>query len=194
MSTLTYAKRKRLKQELEGWLQKRRFHVFLTLTLNTSSSADAVSRKFKAWLAQVDRWLIGNNWHKDATNCVFAVAAVEHLNTNAHLHILLRLPRHARHKSPLRQAKKYFRFWTKVIRSGGCCLSTGPDQGAVSYILKCATDEDAFNSIMFSNQFHGKSRRKCRRKTARYRARGFNLGENVNCKIIITHKPRSHRE
>lgn len=156
-----------LRDAFAEFLNEMEFHFFVTLATNAPGDFWRARDKFKHFLQRIDRQVAGRNAHRNPSRRVFAVAALEHPNTNLHLHALLRMPSFAPNLPAIAVTStdhpdwkatasywipKFDRAWGSFVPQGDC--KTLPyRQGATEYTLKGAHVPAAYEQLMFSTEF-----------------------------------------
>lgn len=161
----TYSRRKQIQRQMIHFWSKRKFHIFVTLNLNRRASYDDAREFIRHWLARVDSKALGRKWATFRKRRTFAVASLEHPTSNAHFHVLLRLPHRLRGLPRLEVRQMLSDAWEGVcpggdlfhdpsehtIRRGDFKRSTRP---FASYTGKGWHDAAAFARMIVSTEFH----------------------------------------
>ncbi len=93
----------------------------MTLNFNRDTDYTAARKALKAWHARVDKALLGGSWSRKARNeRTFFIACVEHLDSNIHWHVMLRLGEGADTKRFDAVAEQ---CWEKLVKSGSLELA-----------------------------------------------------------------------
>src|SRR5262249_9744020 len=88
--------KKKIRASYVDWLVGLDVDWSVPLNYNRAITLNGIRSKLRAWLARVDSEFLGRHWYERGEARVFAVAVVEHLDANVHLHMLLRMPAPAR--------------------------------------------------------------------------------------------------
>jgi hypothetical protein len=112
--------RKQLANEYVKWLPELEFDWWITLNFNRPVALPGVRNQFGAWLARIDRQYLGHNWCRRGNERAFAVAVVEHPQTNVHIHALLTMPSTARAWRRPYQRESMKKHWQKLEPAGQC--------------------------------------------------------------------------
>lgn len=114
--------------------QRLNLQYFVTLATNRSGTVDGIRRQARDYCARIDRKLLGHMWHKHPAEArTDGLFFVEHVNSNIHLHGLLRFP--TGNEEGLRMTSAL--IWQKICPSGSVTLThirSLPD--AVRYCTK----------------------------------------------------------
>jgi hypothetical protein len=113
-------KRTLITNAYEDWLAALDVDWWVTLNFNRPITLAGVRSRFRAWLARIDRQFLGRNWCRRGEDRAFAVAVVEHLHTNVHMHAVLRLPTPARALRRPNQSEAMQKHWRKLEPGGQC--------------------------------------------------------------------------
>jgi hypothetical protein len=105
---------KRYRKEFVEWLIRENLPYFDTFTANRECSLYEMEYKVRQWHARVDRFLLGRNWAKKVEKRTVGVAFFEKLETNIHVHTMIRLASSKRELSDERMAK----FWNLLMPGG----------------------------------------------------------------------------
>jgi hypothetical protein len=152
------AKIRLLKKSFVRWLTQEEFDLFATLNLNTESTPQRLRSAFKALLARLDRHFLGRDWCNFPSRLrTKAVAVVENLDTNPHMHVLMTLPRLGRKLSIRRQRRIIDHYWTSLFPSGSTNVQAIYDaKHLVPYLAKRLKRPGYFEKFMLSQEFHNK--------------------------------------
>jgi hypothetical protein len=153
----SWKKRKEISAAYAAWLADIDVDWWVTLNFNHRPiTLPGVRWKFRAWLARIDREFLGHDWCKRGGARAFAIAVVEHFQTNTHLHVLLRMPAPARALRRPYQSEPMQRHWRKLMPGGqwdGDLIYAR--EGVVRYMCKeLAFSEHLEGGIMISTEFH----------------------------------------
>ena len=162
MPSRTYHQRKRLRRVFLRFLADEKFHFFVTLNTNNPMLPDTLRLLFKDWLARIDHRAFGKMWSTtESRRRTFAVACMEHLDSNAHMHVLVRLPRKLWELSKRKIVDLMELFWETVCISGELhkiTINWGSTHRKlrpfIGYTGKKWTNEEAFSQMMISTEFH----------------------------------------
>ncbi len=92
MAQGTIAHNKRIKKAMNEMVRDMDAEYFVTLNFNRDTNYEAARKALRAWHARVDKALLGGSWSRKARNeRTFFIACVEHLDSNIHWHVMLRL-------------------------------------------------------------------------------------------------------
>ena len=154
------------RQSLTQFLDGYGFHLFITLATNRTGKEDFARDKFKGFMARFDSHNAGRNWQKKSELRSVAVASIEHMDTNLHLHIVLQIPElvMARHQIKKGIYKKKWEalanYWRPTIEEiwNGISPQGNADtlpywKGASSYFMKGAGNRVSYESLMISTEF-----------------------------------------
>ena len=110
---------KRRHQLAKAWIDhwaKEPFHYFVTATFNDERPVASAHRALDRWHKYIDRKVVGSaHTKKPLSERVFFVAMFEHLDTNIHAHMMLRLPELSKFKRFTDHAENE---WRKIVSSG----------------------------------------------------------------------------
>jgi hypothetical protein len=153
----TYARRKIIQRAMANWLAKLPCEWFVTLNFNRDATFNQVRHKFGKWLQRIDRQILGRNYARRGNDRTIAVGIHENLNSNAHIHMLLKFPESARNLSKRKLRKISKTAWTKIVRSGKVDFQRARNNNIVArYISKGTSDPKAYSQIMLSSEFHNR--------------------------------------
>src|SRR3974390_1919850 len=79
-----------LREALADWLASQHWDYFVTLNLNATSSLSTARRHLKGFWNRFDRKLLGPKYSRKTKQRTLIVAFMEHINSNFHLHCLVR--------------------------------------------------------------------------------------------------------
>ncbi len=120
MAQGTIAHNKRIRKAMNEMVRDMDAEYFVTLNFNRDTNYEAARNALKAWHARVDKALLGGSWRRKARNeRTFFIACVEHLDSNIHWHVMLRLGESAdtqRFEAVAEQC------WEKLVKSGSLKL------------------------------------------------------------------------
>ena len=156
----SWQERKEISAAYAAWLADLDVDWWVTLNFNRPITLIGVRWKFRAWLARIDREYLGHNWCRSGDERAFAVAVVEHLHTNIHLHVLLRMPTPARALDRPYQSESMVKHWRKLERTGQCVVEWIYDiAGVARYMSKELTTSGHLEDCLFvSTEFHNDRR------------------------------------
>jgi hypothetical protein len=133
------------------------FDLYVTLVFNRERNLARVRRQYGQWLARLDREHLGRRWYRrDRDERTFAIAAIENLSTNVHLHALMRLPEAGRKLSYPAQAHSLRADWSELEPAGSCDVQKIYNlRGAAGYISKQLDRRGYFeNCMIISSEYH----------------------------------------
>lgn len=88
----TYYERKRLQKAMRDFVIEQGADYFVTAAFNRNISRDNAQRKLYRWHAYIDKKLLGKNWCAAPPERRLKFAAfAEHLSSNLHWHIMVKL-------------------------------------------------------------------------------------------------------
>jgi hypothetical protein len=128
---------------------------FVTLNANGAKTYEGMRTALKGWHARVDKRLLGGSWQrKAAEQRTQFIGCVEHVHSNIHWHLLLKLGAGA-------EAERFEAVadgcWQKLIRSGSSCvqkLATAEDMGRTArYMTKELWQQKAYDGFVLSGEF-----------------------------------------
>ena len=155
------------RQDLVKFLDQYGFHLFITLATNRPGSEAFARDKFKGFMARFDRNNAGRSWHKNLNMRSVAVASLEHMDSNLHLHIVLQIPELVMSQHPIKKGKfkkrwrRLAKYWEPTIKQiwGELCPQGSADilpylKGASAYSMKGAGNRISYENFMLSTEFH----------------------------------------
>ncbi len=155
MTTGTLFERNKLRRAVRDFSIDQNVGYFITANFNRVTNDAAARKTLKAWHAHVDKQLLGGSWSKKTSGVrTFFLAYVEHLNSNMHWHLLLRLGANADDDRFVEVAAD---CWQTLVRSGSMDvrkLNTDADKArAASYATKELWRDDALVRFIVSTEF-----------------------------------------
>src|SRR5690349_3967746 len=88
-----YSKRREFRDAWRSFLTEHSFDLHVTLMFNRPTTLEGARKDLKAWLARLDEHWLGRAWsRRPSEERTFAIAFVEHPESNLHLHVLVRIP------------------------------------------------------------------------------------------------------
>ncbi len=147
-----YTFNKRLNDELQQFIVDFDGDYFVTAVFNRETNLAGAEKRLEHWSNCVNRKLYGKKWFKlPATDRLQYIGAPEHLNSNLHWHMTLKL---AGGKKDWRFAFIAPKLWQKYNQSGSMDVQkvlTAQDQITVgSYITKDTWLPSNYNSVKYS--------------------------------------------
>ena len=128
---------------------------FITANFNRDSSLNSAKKTLGHWSAMVERSLLGKHWYKkEAHERISFFAFAEHLDSNLHWHLMLRLPDE--------NMKNHFRmiaanYWKQIVKSGSMdiqpILSEQDRIKASSYVTKDLLKTENYLAFTMSTEF-----------------------------------------
>jgi hypothetical protein len=145
---LGYAMRRLARAEMVEWLPTLGFEYFVSFATNREMTINGVHSKVRAWLARVDRYLLGRNWAKaPRDDRTLLVGYIEKPDLNIHMHAMVRLAVSDK-ILPVWRATEY---WLDLVKSGDFDMQCINDQTAVAhYITKVVTNPVLYESFYIS--------------------------------------------
>ncbi len=149
------ANNKRVRKAMNEMLLDMDPEYFVTVNFNWDTNYEAARKTLKAWHAFVDKALLGGSWSIKAQNeRTQFVAFAEHLESNLHWHLLLRLGDGA---DAARFEAVADRCWKKLVISGSVHLrhlDTEEDKVCkANYGTKDLWQQRAIESFVLSREF-----------------------------------------
>ncbi len=149
------ANNKRVRKAMNEMLLDMDPEYFVTVNFNWDTNYEAARKTLKAWHAFVDKALLGGSWSRKAQNeRTQFVAFAEHLESNLHWHLLLRLGDGA---DAARFEAVADRCWKKLVISGSVHLrhlDTEEDKACkANYGTKDLWQQRAIESFVLSREF-----------------------------------------
>lgn len=128
---------------------------FVTLNANGAKTYEGMRTALKGWHARVDKRLLGHSWsRKAAEQRTQFIACVEHMNSNIHWHVLLKLGAGA---DATRFEAVAEGCWRQLIDSGSACvqqLTTAADvERTARYVTKELWQQKAYEGFVLSGEF-----------------------------------------
>ena len=125
---------------------------FVTLNFNRDTNYEAARKALKAWHAFVDKALLGGSWSRKARNeRTFFIACVEHLDSNIHWHVMLRLCEGANTQRFEAVAEQ---CWEKLVKSGSLKMwHLETDLEEARYTVKDLWRQKAIELFVLSTEF-----------------------------------------
>jgi hypothetical protein len=139
-----------------AWLADLDVDWWVTLNFNRPMTLHGVRTKFGLWLARIDREFLGHNWCRRGEERALAIAVVEHLHTNIHLHVVLRMPTPVRASRRPYQSESIQKHWRK-LEPGGQCVedSIYAKEGVARYMCKeLPFSRHLEECLIISSEFH----------------------------------------
>jgi hypothetical protein len=139
-----------------NWLPNLDVHWWVTLNFNRPITLLGVRSQFSAWLARIDHQFLGHDWCRRGEKRAFAIAVVEHLQTNTHLHALLRMPAPARALDRPYQMDSMAKHW-RELEPGGQCVEDliYAKEGVARYMCKeLPFSGHLEDCLIISTEFH----------------------------------------
>jgi hypothetical protein len=154
--TKTQAEIRRLQKGWIRWMGQEEFDLFVTLNFNTDANYRRLRSAFRALLARLDRHFLGRGWCKVPSPMrTKAVAVVENLDTNSHIHVLMTLPRRGRKLSIHEQRQIVGDYWSILVPSGSANVKEIYDaKPLIRYFAKQFKRPGYFEMFMLSTEFH----------------------------------------
>lgn len=150
------AVQKQYKKQFRDFIAEQDMDFFAVLTVNRPASLPFLRDKFGEWLGRVDRKLLGRNWQEDDAARTFAIAIPEHLNSNTHLNVLVRLPFSFRDLPETAVGSILDGIWGKLVPSGHAHVEAIKSTARVSsYASKELWRIDDFDRVILSTEFQG---------------------------------------
>jgi len=151
----TIANNKRVRKAMNEMLLDMDPEYFVTLIFNWDTNYEAARKTLKAWHAFVDKALLGGSWSRKAQNeRTQFVAFAEHLESNMHWHLLLRLGDGA---DAARFEAVADQCWKKLVISGSVHLrhlDTDEKKACrANYGTKDLWQQRAIESFVLSREF-----------------------------------------
>ena len=130
---------------------------FVTANFNRNTNIEAARKALKRWSAMIDRRLVGKHWSKkNADERMFYFAAAEHIHSNLHWHMLVRLPNEKMKQSFNWIASNY---WKQIVKSGDMnvqLIDNSKDKiKATNYTAKDLWRTENYNTFTISTEFSG---------------------------------------
>ena len=140
-----HSETKHYKKALEKFIMDRNLPHFVTFNFNRRCSANAANKYIRRWHARVDRYLLGRNWSKKASDeRTEYIGFIENIESNTHVHTMLRYAQSNR-SVPI---DVQIAFWKKIVPGGQLDIQLARSRRKVaSYItkaLKCRAHYESF--------------------------------------------------
>lgn len=155
-TTRTPAQIRQLKQSWIRWMGQKKFDLFITLNYNNDATYGRLRSTLKGLLARLDRLFLGRDWcHFPTAQRTKAVAVVEHLDTNPHLHVLMTLPTSGR-KLPVSEIRRLVEdIWRILVHAGSVNVKSIEEvTGLVRYFAKEFRRPGYFEKFIIASEFH----------------------------------------
>jgi hypothetical protein len=155
MARETLAENRRIKQAVRDMLLEMDAEYFVTANFNGDRNYAAARNALKAWHARIDRKLLGGKWSKKARHERTQYAAfVEHVDSNIHWHLLLKLG----------DGVDAGRFeavaadcWQQLVKSGELDVkklnTAGDRMRTANYVVKDLWRHEAIERFVLSDEF-----------------------------------------
>ncbi len=146
---------RRYRQGMNELLRDMEADYFVTANFNRDTSYEAARKALKGWHARVDKVLLGGSWSRKArAERTQFVAFVEHLESNLHWHLLLRLGEGADEQRFEQVAEG---CWLRLVKSGSLDvekIDTSADRARVAnYVTKDLWRREARDGFVLSGEF-----------------------------------------
>jgi hypothetical protein len=154
--TRTPAQVRLLQKSWIRWMGQEEFDLFVSLNFNTDASYQRLRSTLKALLARLDRHFLGRDWCNFPSRLrTTAVAVVENLDSNSHVHVLMTLPRLGR-KLPIREQRRIISdYWSILVPSGSADVQAIYDAKRLArYFAKQFKRPGYFEKFMLAREFH----------------------------------------
>jgi len=154
---MSYVKNKELQVAARNFITSSNSDFFVTANFNRSTNIEGARAALKRWGAMVDRKFVGKHWSKkEPSERVFYYAAAEHLHSNLHWHMMLKLPNGVEKKQFVWIAENY---WKQVVSSGSMdikLLCNDADKTkTAAYMSKVLWQPENFKAFTISTEFSG---------------------------------------
>lgn len=149
----------RLQQAWRDFIEAQQFQLFVTLNFNCTTTIATATKRLKDLLAHIDSAFLGRNWSMLGTRRTLAFAFIENVESNLHIHIVLKLPQ-GREVSVGRLRKIAECYWAKRIPSGTVDIRPVTDlEGLARYVTKQMRRVNAMTDgrIIISSDFHSQT-------------------------------------
>lgn len=152
---MTYYQNKQLQNAYKDFVKSQHCNYFVTANFNRNTTINGARKALKHWAAKIDRKLLGKNWAKIATDeRLHFFACAEHINSNLHWHLLLKITDKNKRNSFEHVAAKY---WREIVECGNMqidFLETEKDNAkASSYLSKELWKSNNYNQFIISREF-----------------------------------------
>lgn len=137
------------------WLKNQNFTHVVTLAFNRKTLLNGARLSLRRFHARLDRALLGANFYKKSSNKrSFFYAFPEHINSNFHYNMLLRVSAKHVDKTTAILGEK----WSKVVTSGSVDVKLISNVHDYSNLLHYQVKEQSYNitsyqSYILSNEF-----------------------------------------
>lgn len=154
-ASLAAFSRNRLRNDMVRWLSDQGCSHALTLVANRSLTVGNLARMFGEFCLDLDRLCLGrkNVGNRPLSDRLFAVAFVEHPDTNIHLHVALRLDGWWQDQPPLPMERHIEVLWKRVTGGAGNTLLRQIDDDGWGYYITKEADLLAGDFFM-SSDYH----------------------------------------
>ena len=152
MAQGTIAHNKRIRKAMNEMVRDMDADYFVTLNFNRDTNYEAARKALKAWHARVDKALLGGSWSRKVRNeRTFFIACVEHLESNIHWHVMLRLGEGADTQRFEAVAEQR---WEKLVKSGSLKMwHLVTDLDEARYTVKDLWRQKAIELFVLSTEF-----------------------------------------
>jgi hypothetical protein len=146
---------KKMNDVNRSWLLDQGFTHGVTLAFNRKTTLNGGRKSLKRFHAYLDRALLGTHWHKKPNlDRTFFIAFPEHIDSNLHYNLLLRV----RDTNIQKTADIIPQIWSKVVPSGSVDVKLVSEAYDYSKLIDYYTKEQMFNimsyqSYIISNEF-----------------------------------------
>ena len=154
---MNYTQQKQNQVALRQLVTSSNSDFFVTANFNRSTNIEAARKALKRWGAMVDRKLVGKHWSKKpADERVFYYAAPEHLRSNLHWHMMLRLPNGVDKKQFVWVAEN---CWKQIVSSGSMDIKLLNGEAdkieTAAYTTKELWRQENMDAFIVSTEFSG---------------------------------------
>src|SRR5437773_1385320 len=109
----------RLQLEHAKWLGELDLSDFATLNFNRETTPEGARAKFKELLARTDRSWLGPRWaDRPSEERTLAIAFMENISTNLHLHVGVRAPKRPRPRTIPTLPGLLDMHWQRLVKGG----------------------------------------------------------------------------
>ena len=138
------------------WVCHLGYSHFVTLNFNRDTTPGGARTKFKDLLARMDWSWLGKRWAaRPSDDRTFAIAFMENIATNLHLHAGFRGPPCPRPRTIPTLPGLIDMHWRKLVPGGSTHISPIYDvEGFAGYITKQLVRPGSIERMLISTEFH----------------------------------------
>lgn len=143
----------RLRDEWVDWVDDHSWDDYLTINFNCRSTIATGKQQFGKLCQRLDKSLLGQKYRKRPLERTLIIGFPEHVNSNFHIHCLVKYNRIRREPRLLLEQILQLK-WKEIVPSGTVDLRNAYNvAGAVRYSTKEFGSVERFNDVILSCEF-----------------------------------------